>query len=124
MTKTIHEIVQASPNGDGRPRNPIQYLETVVAYGLRRKTGTSSGEWKPSNYAIYARIYTKRSQFQSQQLRLVDLGCGTGRSTLHLLRLAPQDAEVIGVDAAPGMWEVANAVIQKETPRKQEGISG
>lgn len=47
--------------------------------------------------------------------KLVDLGCGTGRNTLQLARLAPPDTEVVGVDASPGMLEVARQTIRKAT---------
>lgn len=69
------------------------------------------------------------AQFQTQasdkQLKIVDLGCGTGRNTIQLLnaistqRTNPvafaAQAEVVGVDASPGMLEVARTAIQSAT---------
>lgn len=38
----------------------------------------------------------------------IDLGCGTGRNTLQLMRHAPLTAQIIGLDASPGMLDVAH----------------
>lgn len=50
-------------------------------------------------------------------LKLVDLGCGTGRNTLQLAKSAPKDARIMGLDASPSMLGVA-----RETLREQLGI--
>lgn len=42
------------------------------------------------------------------ELRLLDLGCGTGASTAALLAIAPK-AEIVGVDASGGMLAIACA---------------
>lgn len=51
----------------------------------------------------------------NKNLKLVDLGCGTGRNTLSLLRLAPQGTGIVGLDASAGMLDVARDVVQKES---------
>jgi SAM-dependent methyltransferase len=43
--------------------------------------------------------------------RVLDLGCGTGATTLTCLRVLDMDAEVVGVDASEEMVEVARANI-------------
>lgn len=43
-----------------------------------------------------------------EPLRVLDVGCGTGRPTRRLVELYPK-AEVIGVDLAPGMIAVAES---------------
>lgn len=76
------------------------------------------------------RVYTG-FQAQSGQLTLLDLGCGTGRNTIQLLealaqyqRLNEKDltstaqVDVVGLDASPGMLEVARSAIQTVTQRK------
>jgi demethylmenaquinone methyltransferase/2-methoxy-6-polyprenyl-1,4-benzoquinol methylase len=40
---------------------------------------------------------------------VMDLGCGTGDLTLHLARMAPSEAEIVGTDFAEPMLEVARA---------------
>jgi len=54
------------------------------------------------------------SQPTPSSLRLVDLGCGTGRNTLSLLNQAPENAEIIGLDASHGMLDVARKTMQQE----------
>ncbi|MGA7934212.1 MAG: methyltransferase domain-containing protein [Kovacikia sp.] len=50
---------------------------------------------------------------QSQPRRILDLGCGTGSTTLMLKRAFPQ-AEVIGLDLSPYMLVVADYKAKKE----------
>ncbi|MCO6008642.1 class I SAM-dependent methyltransferase [Actinoallomurus purpureus] len=52
--------------------------------------------------------------------RLLDVGCGTGASTVALLAAAPH-AEIIGVDASPGMLARARAKPWPATVRFVEG---
>lgn len=69
-----------------------------------------------------------RTQSQLSPLKLLDLGCGTGRNTIQLLEalsmrqesgvtLLPE-AEVVGLDASPGMLEVARSAIQTAVTEK------
>ena len=51
---------------------------------------------------------------QAGPAKLVDLGCGTGRNTRQLLKFAPQDAHIVGLDASPGMLDVARTTVDKE----------
>lgn len=75
------------------------------------------------------------SQFPKglDQLALVDLGCGTGRNTIQLLEaldqasqsermnvIALQKVEVVGLDASPGMLDVARTTIR--SAREQKNI--
>lgn len=45
-------------------------------------------------------------------LKIIDLGCGTGRNTLRLRELCPAHAQVIGLDNSRGMLEVARKRLQ------------
>jgi cyclopropane fatty-acyl-phospholipid synthase-like methyltransferase len=76
------------------------------------------------------RVYT-RFQAQSGQLTLLDLGCGTGRNTIQLLEAlaqyrrqnekditSPTKVDVVGLDASPGMLDVARSAIQTSTQRE------
>lgn len=80
------------------------------------------------------RVYTRfEAQAQTQpsgSLTLLDLGCGTGRNTIQLLEAlaqyqaqnqkapnSPPKVDIVGLDASPGMLEVARSAIQSATQR-------
>lgn len=69
-----------------------------------------------------------------ESLVLVDLGCGTGRNTIEMLEalaqasniqgtnaIASQKVEVVGLDASPGMLDVARNAIQSATGQRRIG---
>jgi SAM-dependent methyltransferase len=71
-----------------------------------------------------SRVNDLASARTPKKVRFVDLGCGTGRNTLHLLAAISSSAdnadgatcvegELIGLDASPGMLEVARTAIEK-----------
>lgn len=58
-------------------------------------------------------------------LRLVDLGCGTGRNTVQLVAHAPENARIVGLDASPGMLEIAREAVTKrigESPASSKNV--
>src|SRR5215207_1088453 len=61
------------------------------------------------------RIGTLMSLLPSRPARILDLGCGTGWTSLFFARAG---YEVVGADIAPDMIERANAL------RKAEGLAG
>lgn len=58
-------------------------------------------------YARDLKLSARRMELRSRA-RILDLCCGTGLSTLALRRVYPE-ASVIGLDASPGMLDVARA---------------
>ena len=48
------------------------------------------------------------------QARVLDVGCGTGTLTLEIARRLVAPGEVVGIDAAPRMIEVAREKLQQE----------
>ncbi len=72
--------------------------------------------------------------FGERQLRVLDLGCGTGTLTRMIADKLPATAEVIGIDAAEKMIEVAerkkgerknlkfNAALAEELPLEDESF--
>lgn len=62
-----------------------------------------------------ALVQSNRTLNPHSTIKLVDLGCGTGRNTLQLLALAPE-AEIIGLDASEGMLNVARTAVQAAFP--------
>lgn len=49
----------------------------------------------------------------SPPLKLIDLGCGTGRNTIQLLKSAPSTAEIVGLDVSPGMLAIAKKAVEQ-----------
>ncbi|KAJ5987331.1 hypothetical protein N7451_011696 [Penicillium sp. IBT 35674x] len=133
MTKTIQEILAERLNTE--QNQPVEYVGTVEAYNKWAKVYDTDGNFLQKLDTIEMRGLLPRflehvntqSQTQAldQQLKIVDLGCGTGRNTIQLLnaistqRTGPAafaaQVEVVGADASPGMLEVARNAIQSAT---------
>jgi SAM-dependent methyltransferase len=48
-------------------------------------------------------------------LRMVDVACGGGGTTLELARVAPAGSHAVGVDISPGLIETARGRVSRET---------
>lgn len=57
-------------------------------------------------------------------LRLVDLACGTGASTRALVGATNADAEILGLDASPGMLAQASAKRWRPGVRFERAVAG
>ncbi|KAI1174664.1 putative methyltransferase [Nemania sp. FL0916] len=91
--------------------NSIRYLPTNEAYDKWAKVYDSDGNFLQALDDIELGTLFPRfvaSIKTPQPWRLVDLGCGTGRNTAHLLSLADNDeTEIVALDASQGMLDVA-----------------
>lgn len=90
--------------------SPVQYLETIEAYDLWSEVYDTDGNFLQALDTIEMR--TLLPKFMSllptpmpQPWKLVDVGCGTGRNTLQLMRLAR--STVIGLEPSEKMLEIA-----------------
>ncbi|RJE18025.1 Methyltransferase small domain-containing protein, partial [Aspergillus sclerotialis] len=119
MTKTIQESL-ASRNTQ-QSEQPIQYIDTIAAYNKWAKIYDTDGNFLQALDSIEIRsllpgflalVRTNPTPNPSSPIKLVDLGCGTGRNTLQLLSLAPE-TDIVGLDASSGMLEVATRTIQQ-----------
>jgi 2-polyprenyl-3-methyl-5-hydroxy-6-metoxy-1,4-benzoquinol methylase len=88
------------------------YLPTTDAYNLWAKVYDSDGNFLQALDTIEMKTLFPRmlSEVRSRSdeerpLKLVDLGCGTGRNTVALLGV--EGAEVVALDASEGMLNVA-----------------
>jgi ubiquinone/menaquinone biosynthesis C-methylase UbiE len=87
------------------------YLPTTDAYNLWAKVYDSDGNFLQAldtleMKGLFPRMLDEVQSGQSgKPLRLVDLGCGTGRNTVALLGI--EGAEVVALDASEGMLDVA-----------------
>ncbi|EEH16688.1 hypothetical protein PABG_06775 [Paracoccidioides brasiliensis Pb03] len=52
--------------------------------------------------------------------KLIDLGCGTGRNTIPLLRAAPTDATIIGLEPSSKMLQIAQDKVSAYIARAAE----
>ncbi|KAI9792702.1 MAG: hypothetical protein M1816_001801 [Peltula sp. TS41687] len=124
MSQQQREEEDEEPSGETTTPStrPTIYLPTVEAYDrwaevydtddnmLQAIDTRELGSLLPSYLAL---VQTSTPQQQQQQLKIVDLGCGTGRNTLRLFELLNADATqpmvavVVGLDASAKMLDVA-----------------
>ncbi|KAL4915920.1 S-adenosyl-L-methionine-dependent methyltransferase [Aspergillus aurantiobrunneus] len=127
MAKTIQEVLA---HGNGKEAtsdgHAIEYVQTVEAYNKWAEVYDTDGNFLQALDTIEMRDLLPRFvalvQAQAQTevesnkgekvLKLVDLGCGTGRNTQQLANTAPGYAQIIGLDASPGMLEVAGKTLR------------
>ncbi|KAJ5291691.1 methyltransferase [Penicillium angulare] len=135
MTETIQNML--SKKAESQKSGLVEYVGTVEAYDKWAEVYDTDGNFLQRLDTIELRVLLPRfldavkSRFKStEQLKLVDLGCGTGRNTVQLLKTLSKykenedtdqshdgktsatQIEVIGVDASPGMLEVAQKTVQ------------
>lgn len=79
---------------------PAAFDQDATSYD--RLVGANPG------YDAHLRLSARRLGLSGPGLRLLDVGCGTGRSTAALLAVHP-DAEIVAVDASAEMLAAARA---------------
>ncbi|KAL4950685.1 S-adenosyl-L-methionine-dependent methyltransferase [Aspergillus filifer] len=117
MAQTIQEALgHKAGTSDG---HAVEYVDTVEAYNKWAEVYDTDGNFLQALDTIEMRNFLPRFvnlagkvNRQGKPFELVDLGCGTGRNTLQLLKAAPGDATIIGVDASPGMLDVAGEALR------------
>ncbi|KAK0616130.1 S-adenosyl-L-methionine-dependent methyltransferase [Bombardia bombarda] len=88
----------------------VRYLDTASAYDLWAEVYDTDANFLQALDTIEMRILLPRvlSKLKSPTpWRVVDLGCGTGRNTGHLLAAAPANTNIIALDLSPKMLDVA-----------------
>ncbi|GAB1193558.1 hypothetical protein APSETT444_002779 [Aspergillus pseudonomiae] len=121
MARTIQEtLASGSPSDVASPQKPVEYVETVEAYNRWAEVYDTDGNFLQALDTIEMQqllpqlLKKVTASTQAGPAKLVDLGCGTGRNTRQLLKFAPQDAHIVGLDASPGMLDVARTTVDKE----------
>ena len=95
--------------------SPVRYLDTASAYDLWSQVYDSDGNFLQALDTIEMKTLLPKFLDQIRSTtpwKLVDLGCGTGRNTLSLLRV--QGASIVGLELSPKMLEVARSRIDRE----------
>ncbi|KAE8352740.1 S-adenosyl-L-methionine-dependent methyltransferase [Aspergillus coremiiformis] len=112
MARTIQETRASDSIGEAaRTRKPVLYMETIEAYNRWAELTLDTIEMQQLLPQLLDKVAANP---QTDAVKLVDLGCGTGRNTRQLLRLASEDAHIIGLDTSPGMLDVARMAIDNE----------
>ncbi|KAL4879406.1 S-adenosyl-L-methionine-dependent methyltransferase [Aspergillus karnatakaensis] len=117
MAQTIQDALAKGGKASTSEGRSVEYVGTVEAYNKWAEVYDTDGNFLQALDTIQMKDLLPRflslvqSQNQTKSLKLVDLGCGTGRNTLQLVKAAPEDAQIIGVDASPGMLEVARETL-------------
>ncbi|PLB35019.1 class I SAM-dependent DNA methyltransferase [Aspergillus candidus] len=122
ITPTIQQSLAAA--GDTNPnKHPIQYMDTVDAYNKWAEIYDTDGNFLQALDTLELRTllpaFLHRVEDTTATIAnktLIDLGCGTGRNTLHLMHHAPPTSQIIGLDASPGMLDVARKRIAEVDP--------
>lgn len=91
------------------PFQSVKYLPTTEAYDRWAAVYDTDGNFLQALDDLELRTlfptFEAALQAAPRPLKLVDLGCGTGRNTVHLLGV--KGATVVALDASPGMLAVA-----------------
>lgn len=93
----------------------IRYMDTASAYDLWSQVYDTDGNFLQALDTIeMSSLLTNflRQIRPPKPWKIVDLGCGTGRNTLSLLKIP--DTSIIGLELSPKMMEVAHARVEKE----------
>ena len=100
--------VQSAKGSDGKP--PIRFLDPTTAYDLWSEVYDTDNNFLQALDTIEMQNLLPKtlSQISSPPpWKIVDLGCGTGRNTTHLLDLP--GSLIVGLDASPKMLEKARS---------------
>ncbi|PWY94823.1 S-adenosyl-L-methionine-dependent methyltransferase [Aspergillus sclerotioniger CBS 115572] len=107
-----------NPSSTGTAPNRIQYLETTDAYNKWAKVYDTDNNFLQALDTLEMQtllphfLHLLGNTFGPDPTKLIDLGCGTGRNTLLLARLASPETEIVGLDASSGMLDVARETIE------------
>ncbi|KAL1983844.1 hypothetical protein VTN96DRAFT_9845 [Rasamsonia emersonii] len=135
MQTTIQSnLEKAATATAATPARQIEYVDTIQAYDQWAEIYDTDGNFlqaldtiemrslipsflsrimKEGNPPLEENDGSSSRCIPKLKLKLIDLGCGTGRNTLQLLAFAPSDAEIVGLDASRGMLDVARGAVER-----------
>ena len=91
-------------------------MDTTAAYDLWSQVYDTDGNFLQALDTIEMKNllpeFVAGLPLSDSRLKIVDLGCGTGRNTLQLLSF--NDLDLVGLDASPSMLEVARNRLTQE----------
>jgi SAM-dependent methyltransferase len=107
--------LNSPPHGASKTPSPVRYIDTASAYDLWSEVYDNDGNFLQALDTIEMKTLLPQflQRIQSPKpWKLVDLGCGTGRNTLSLLRI--QGATIIGLELSLKMLQVARSRVDQE----------
>ena len=120
MTVNLSAAQRETPKN----KSAIRYLDTITAYDLWSEVYDTDGNFLQTLDTLEMRslLPTTLGQLPTPRpLRLVDLGCGTGRNTMQLLDNL--GATVIGLDTSLKMLNIARSKIDAHMMAAQQNGS-
>jgi SAM-dependent methyltransferase len=114
-SRTTMSSLNFSPQNVSKTSSPLRYMDTASAYDMWSEVYDTDGNFLQVLDTIEMKSLLPRSLQllrSPKPWKLVDLGCGTGRSTLSLLRVP--GAHVVGLELSPRMLKVACSRIDTE----------
>lgn len=110
------------------PEPEIRYLDTAAAYDLWSAVYDTDNNFLQALDSIEMQSLLPRliSTLQAAQdlpkpWKIVDLGCGTGRNTIHLAALPPNEvSEIYALDLSPRMLDIARRRLSNQEERRIE----
>ncbi|PGH17596.1 hypothetical protein AJ80_04775 [Polytolypa hystricis UAMH7299] len=115
-------------------KREIQYLDTIAAYDQWAEVYDTDGNFLQALDTLEIKILLPHflslipnpdddeEEKPSQPRKFIDLGCGTGRNTLALLKAAPK-ARIVGLEPSRKMLDVAKARVAQQQ-QQQQNVSG
>ncbi|EFW16416.1 hypothetical protein D8B26_005748 [Coccidioides posadasii str. Silveira] len=93
------------------PPREIKYLDTIEAYDQWAEVYDTDGNFlqRLDTLELQTLLHFFLSQVNSAESppKIIDLGCGTGRNTLSLIRAGAENLRIIGLEPSNKMLDVA-----------------
>ncbi len=108
-------FLDAPPQNASKTPSTVRYVDTASAYDLWSEVYDTDGNFLQALDTIEMKTLLPNflGQIRSPKpWKIVDLGCGTGRNTLSLLRIS--DANIVGLELSSKMLEVARSRVDQE----------
>lgn len=115
-TPTIQETLTRAEDA-ATVTSQIRYVPTAEAYDLWSEVYDTDGNFLQALDTIEMRELLPRAletlTNTTNELKAIDLGCGTGRNTLRLLEL-PQICQIVGLELSAKMMQIAQLACEQK----------
>ncbi|KAK3325129.1 methyltransferase [Apodospora peruviana] len=106
-------------SSDDAPQMAVRYLDTATAYDLWSEVYDTDNNFLQAldsieMQSLLPKLVSALEQSLPKPWKVVDLGCGTGRNTVHIVTL-PDVAEIFALDLSPKMLDIARKRLENNT---------